>query len=170
MGYNKVFGYYMEISHANREPMPGRLHAQADAGQRRALHHAGAEGVRERGAGRRGAHRRAGRRRLSRSCCAGRRRCRPIASSGGASVGATLDGFAAWPRSRAHSRLRPARTIDDDDAHGSRAGGTRSSSDALTAVQLRRQRHRISTPRRPASPSSPGPTWPASRPTCARWR
>ena len=47
VGYNKVFGYYIEITAANVRPGAGRLHPQADAGGRRALHHAGPEGVRE---------------------------------------------------------------------------------------------------------------------------
>ena len=51
--FNNVFGYYIEITRANHAPGPGRLRAQADAGQRRALHHAGAEGLRAQGAGRR---------------------------------------------------------------------------------------------------------------------
>ena len=47
----------LRLLHRNhpRQPAPGagRLRAQADAGQRRALHHAGAEGLRAQGAGRR---------------------------------------------------------------------------------------------------------------------
>ena len=42
--------------HANAALVPGRLHPQADAGQRRALHHARAEGIRVAGAERGGAH------------------------------------------------------------------------------------------------------------------
>ena len=56
VGYNKVFGYYIEISAAARRPGARRLHPQADAGQRRALHHPGDEGVRDAGAERRGTH------------------------------------------------------------------------------------------------------------------
>ena len=40
VGYNKVFGYYIEVTNANRRRRARRLHPQADAGQRRALHHA----------------------------------------------------------------------------------------------------------------------------------
>ncbi len=51
--FNNVFGFYIEISKANLERAPCRLRAQADAGGRRALYHAGAERVRSQGAGRR---------------------------------------------------------------------------------------------------------------------
>ena len=54
VGYNNVFGYYIEISRTNLELVPARLYPQADAGQRRTLHHPGAEGIRGDGAGRGG--------------------------------------------------------------------------------------------------------------------
>ena len=60
VGYNKVFGYYIEVTDAHRDKVPGGVDAQADDDQRRALHHAGAEDVRERGAGRAGQGDRAG--------------------------------------------------------------------------------------------------------------
>ena len=44
IGYNKVFGYYIEVSNSFKESGAGDIHPQADAGQRRALHHTGAEG------------------------------------------------------------------------------------------------------------------------------
>ena len=48
IGYNKVFGYYLEVTNAHAAQRAGGLHPQADAGQRRALHHARAEGARGR--------------------------------------------------------------------------------------------------------------------------
>ena len=51
--YNRVFGYYIEISKSNLGARAGRLHPQADDRRRRALHHAGAQGVRGQGARRR---------------------------------------------------------------------------------------------------------------------
>ena len=45
VGYNKVFGYYIEISRGAAEQGAGKLHPQTNAGQRRALHHAGDEGI-----------------------------------------------------------------------------------------------------------------------------
>ena len=48
--FNNVFGYYIEISKANLAQCAGGLRAQADAGECRAVHHAGAEGVRAQGA------------------------------------------------------------------------------------------------------------------------
>ena len=38
--YNKVFGYYLEVTNSFREPCAGLLYAEADTGQRRALYHA----------------------------------------------------------------------------------------------------------------------------------
>ena len=46
VGFNKVFGYYLEITNLHREKIPRRVHPQADRQERRALHHARAEGVR----------------------------------------------------------------------------------------------------------------------------
>ena len=47
--YNRVFGYYIEVSKSNLGARAGRLPPQADDCRRRALHHAGAEGVRGEG-------------------------------------------------------------------------------------------------------------------------
>ena len=46
VAYNRVFGYYIEVSNANAAPRAGRLSAQADPGRRRALHHAAPQGAR----------------------------------------------------------------------------------------------------------------------------
>ena len=46
VGYNKVFGYYIEISNSNLKMVPGRLRSTPDARRRRAVHHARDEGVR----------------------------------------------------------------------------------------------------------------------------
>ncbi len=57
--YNKVFGYYIEVTKPNLPQVPRRLHPQADAGRLGALPDAGAQGVRGKGPPRRGADRRA---------------------------------------------------------------------------------------------------------------
>ena len=44
--YNRVFGYYIEVTKANLGARAGRLRAQADARRRRALRHRRAEGAR----------------------------------------------------------------------------------------------------------------------------
>ena len=44
--FNNVFGYYIEITSANQHLAPRRLRAQADPGQRRALHHSRTKGLR----------------------------------------------------------------------------------------------------------------------------
>ena len=56
VGYNKVFGYYIEVTTANAALDPDRLYPQANAGQCRAVHHAGPQGIRVAGAQCRGAH------------------------------------------------------------------------------------------------------------------
>ena len=43
-GTTSVFGYYIEVSKANLGSVPGELHPQADACQRRTVHHARAQG------------------------------------------------------------------------------------------------------------------------------
>ena len=53
VGYNKVFGYYIEITQYPRRQSARRLHPQADVGERRALYYAGPERVRVAGAERR---------------------------------------------------------------------------------------------------------------------
>ena len=74
--FNNVFGYYIEITRANLHLAPAGLRAQADAGQRRALHHAGAEGVRAQGAGRGREDPHAGKGALRRCAASGRPRRR----------------------------------------------------------------------------------------------
>ena len=69
--YNRVFGYYIEISKSNLAQRAARLSPQADHRRRRALHHAGAQGVRREGPRRRRADRRARRSRSSRACAGG---------------------------------------------------------------------------------------------------
>ena len=43
--YNKVFGYYIEVSNSYADSHPSRLYPQADGGNRRALFHRRAERV-----------------------------------------------------------------------------------------------------------------------------
>ena len=47
--FNRVFGYYIEVSAANLHAVPRRLPPQADDRERGALHHFGAERVRGEG-------------------------------------------------------------------------------------------------------------------------
>ena len=68
VGFNKVFGYYLEITNTHRAKIPAALHPQADGQERRALHHAGAEGVRGEGADGRREVAGAGVRAVSSSC------------------------------------------------------------------------------------------------------
>ena len=45
VGYNRVFGYYIEVSKGLYRSGPGDVYPQADPGQLRALHHPGAQGA-----------------------------------------------------------------------------------------------------------------------------
>ena len=74
VGFNRVFGYFIEVSKSNLHAVPADLHPQADDCRRRALHHAGAEGIRREGARRRRAHRDARARDLRDAAPARRRR------------------------------------------------------------------------------------------------
>ena len=51
--YNRVFGYYIEISKSNLHAVPPDYHPQADDRRRRAIHHAGTQGIRREGPRRR---------------------------------------------------------------------------------------------------------------------
>ena len=46
VGYNRVFGYYIEVSKGQTAQVPGDLHPQADAHNGRTLYHPGAQGAR----------------------------------------------------------------------------------------------------------------------------
>ena len=50
VAYNSVHGYYIEVTNSHVAKVPGRLPPPADAEERRALHHAGAEDLRGQGA------------------------------------------------------------------------------------------------------------------------
>ena len=52
--YNKVFGYYLEVTNSYKELVPEYYHPQADAGQCGALHHPGTKGAGGYDSGRRG--------------------------------------------------------------------------------------------------------------------
>jgi DNA mismatch repair protein MutS len=60
VGYNKVFGYYLEITNAHKDKTPPTTSASRRRQKRRTVHHAGAEGVRREGPDRRRAGQRAG--------------------------------------------------------------------------------------------------------------
>ena len=105
--YNRVFGYYIEISKSNLGARAGRLHPQADDRRRRALHHAGAQGVRGQGARRRRAHRRA-RARAVRGAARRASRPRRRAILDTARAVATLDVLAALADAAAAAQLHQA--------------------------------------------------------------
>ena len=45
--FNNVFGYSIEVTRSNLAAGARRIRAQADPGQRRTLHHSGAEAIRD---------------------------------------------------------------------------------------------------------------------------
>ena len=74
VGYNKVFGYFIEVTNTQLAPRARRLPAAADADGRRALRDAGAQGIRGEGAHRGGADRGARARAVRDAAQPGRRR------------------------------------------------------------------------------------------------
>ena len=51
VGYNRVFGYYIEVSKANIGSVPGEFYKEADARKCRAFHYRGVKGVRRQDTG-----------------------------------------------------------------------------------------------------------------------
>ena len=165
--FNRVFGYSLEVSQRAPRQGSGRLGPQAIAGQRREVLHDGAEGARGEDPGRRRPHCR-DRSPSLRERCSPSSRGPATASGRTARVMGELDLFASlaetarsgrWVRPRLSER--PRLTI----VEGRHPVVER----AAARGALRPERHR---PRRSStgSRSSPGPTWPASRRTCARSR
>ena len=121
--YNRVFGYYIEITKTHLAEGAGALHPQADGRDRRALRHARARRARAQGAHRRGDARRARggavprrgrggrrgrtrglRRRRARSRCSTRAARSPRSPRGAATAGPTVDdGAGARDRRRSPS-------------------------------------------------------------------
>ena len=45
VGFNSIFGYYLEVTKANADLVPDRLYQEANPGQRRTVHQPGTEGI-----------------------------------------------------------------------------------------------------------------------------
>jgi hypothetical protein len=163
--FNRVFGYYIEISKSNLRRCR-RLRAQADDRRRRALHHARAEGVRGEGARRRRADPRARARDLRGAARAGGRRGAAHAQDTARALAAldvlaALAETAAWPTT-------PSRTSTTATSWWPPTSATRSSSGwpAARSCQRRPAGHH----RPPARDPDRARTWAASPPTCGRRR
>ena len=124
VGFNKVFGYYLEITNAHARPGARRLRAAADAGLRRALRHARAQGLRGAGPRRRGAD---GRARGGAVRRAARRRWRQAIDrvQRTARVLARLDVWAALADGAVARPLRAARGARRVRPRAARAAATR---------------------------------------------
>ena len=128
VGFNKVFGYYIEVTQHPQRQDPGRLHPQADGQERRALHHARAEGVRRARSSRPTSRRKRARVRAVRRAPRPRRGRRPRRLQATAAVLAQLDVLAgarrAGPRSAATAGptivAEPVLEIDRRPAPGAR--------------------------------------------------
>ena len=125
--YNRVFGYYIEISKTNLRARARRLPPQADDRRRRALHHAGAEGLRGEGARRRREDPRARAGASSRRCWRRSRRRRRACRSRRAAL-ATLDVLAALGEVADAARLHQAAHDRRRRVRGRRRRGIRWSS------------------------------------------
>ena len=159
--------------HAGRrlDKVPGRLPAPPDAEERRALHHARAEGLRGQGAV--GAGARAGAREVALRAAARRARSRisrALSAAGARAGDARRAGALA---ERAHTlRLVPRRSSSREPCIEIERG-RHPVVEARLAENAARRLHRQRLPARRAAAacwSSPARTWAASRPTCARSR
>ncbi|MCK7482146.1 MAG: hypothetical protein M0C28_37080 [Candidatus Moduliflexus flocculans] len=169
--FNRVFGYYIEVttSQPGQRARPTTSRKQTLAGAERYITPALKEyeekvlGAEER---------------------VRRHRVRPVPGRAprrwprhGARIQATADGPGrprragrpgrCWPHDRDYCMPR----MDDSDRSGHRGGPPPGDRGDEPRRALRAQRRRSwTTARATRSWSSPAPTWPASRPSCARWR
>ena len=164
--YNKVFGYYVEVTKPNLPAGAARLRAQADAGGRRALRHAGAEGARGARA-RRGGAPADPRAAPLRGAPRHGRRAPPVARADGGRARRRSTRWRRWPRWRtAAAGSVPGSRASRRSA--SAAAGTPSSKPSVPSPSSRTTP--TSTPMARSCSSSPGRTWAGSRPISARWR
>ena len=139
VGFNKVFGYYIEITNTHMRQDPGRVHPQADRQERRALRHARAERVRRKSPLRRRASPAARIRAVSRTARRGGRG-RPAAASHGRGAGPARR--AGRPgRSRPQPPLLPAHDRGRARA-GNRRGPPSGARRPAGRRHVRAQRHR----------------------------
>ena len=166
--YNRVFGYYIEITRSQPRPRARRLHAQADARQRRALRHARARRVRGKVLTAEERSRRARGGAVRRAAPEAARPRAPLLALAGRSR--RLDALRLARRGRAHRAATAAPRSTTAACSRSTTAAIRWSRQLAAAGQLRAQRLPPRSRRRAARWSSPAPTWPASRRTCGRWR
>ena len=172
VGYNRVFGYYIEVAKGQPSLVPDDLYPQADAHQRRALHHRGAQGARRaRILTAKDRLVRIGIRALLLSCGDRGRPAGRRASSRPPQAVAQLDVLCSlgrrWRVNNDYCRPEVDRPATPS-IHQGRAG-TRWWSRCSRVRSLRAQRHQAWTAATTAWPSSPARTWPVNPPTCARW-
>ena len=122
VGFNRVFGYYLEVTASQAQKGARRLHPQADAQEPGALHHAAAQGARGQSAARRRAGHLARAGAVRRSARAGRR---PIATAdrNGGRILAEIDVLAALGDRRRAAQLLPAGTLSRSRSSTSAKGG-----------------------------------------------
>ncbi len=168
--YNKVHGFYIEVTQGQAAQGAGRLPAPPDAEERRALHHAGAEGLRGQGAV--GAGPRAGAREAALRAAA-----RPPAGAPRAAERRwrarwpSLDALAALAERAATLGLVAARSSCASRASTSRPAATRWSRRGCSRpAPATSCRTTAGSTRRAGCSSSPARTWAARAPSCARSR
>ena len=139
--FNRVFGYYIEVSKSNLGAGPRRLHPQADDRGRRALHHPRAEGVR------------------------GRRSCRPTSASSRARRSSSRRCARAWRGAQAR-RIQRRRARRGRPRRAGRAGRGRLPPRLRQAAPHRRRRARLrrGPPSGDGARRCPSRSWPT---TCA---
>ena len=176
--HNNVLGYFVEVTAQHGDKLHGRaaqrdLHPPPDAGRPGALHHHRARRARSQDRQRRRPRARARARDLRAARGGGRRRpatpSRPPPRRWRCSTSPRRWPACGRARLRA-ARDRPLARLRDRGRppSGGRAGARPSRSSPTTAICRRRTRR--ATGAAAASGCSPAPTWPASRPSCARTR
>lgn len=166
VSYNRVFGYYIEVSKSYQDRVPGDLYPQADPGELRTLCDPGAQGTGVHHSGGQGPHYGAGVRDLHPALDPPGGQCRPGAEdlqrgggqrcAGGpcrGGVGVRLCAAGGGPVRR-----------DPYSGRAAPGGGTDAAGFPGSCPTTRSW-----MPPRGGSPSSRGPTWRANPPICARW-
>ena len=187
VGFNRVFGYYLEVSHAHSDKVPDHYIRKQTIKAAERVYHPGTKGTRRKGRGGRGGGERTGIRPVRRTPRPGRRGSRdgswqpPRPSPNSTS-------WPAWPNSPANATTADPHIVDEpvlEIVAGRHPvldilepDGTFVPNDTRLGdmVASDRQEHSEHGPTAeaavllPASRSSPAPTWPARAPTSAKWR
>ena len=166
--YNKVFGYYLEVTNSYKDLVPDYLYPKTDPGQRGALYYAGAEGA--------GGYNPGGRRQADHTGVrAVSGKCREHIASQIERIQKTAKAVATsgclpalWPTWRRRNHYVQAQ--DEQKGHHRHQERTASGGGADDPQRyVHCQRHLSGQSANTGYPSLPDRTWPENPPTCVRW-